>query len=108
MIIACDFDGVIHDNKNPVAGRRMGGPIDGAKAALDFLKDGGHTIIVFTVWGGKKNQKTIAVWMNYYSLPFDSITNIKPQADVYLDDKAILFMDWPSTLKSIELRELLK
>ncbi len=32
--------------------------------------------------------------MNYYKLPFNEITNIKPQADHYIDDKAIKFENW--------------
>ena len=49
MVIACDFDGVIHDWKHPKPGMRMGLPIDGAKEAITSLKELGHTIIVHSV-----------------------------------------------------------
>ena len=94
QILAIDFDGVIHDFKNPVVGRRMGAPIKGTKEALMGFKAHGHKIIVFTIWGDAKGQKTISDFMKYYELPFDEITNIKPQADAYLDDKAIRFTSW--------------
>ena len=93
-VIAVDFDGVIHDFKNPVPGRRMGPPIQGAQDALNRLRAQGYEIVVFTVWGDEKGQKTISDFMNYYDLPFDRITNIKPNADAYIDDKAVRFTSW--------------
>jgi len=99
MILAIDFDGVIHDNKHPIEGRRMGPPIKGAKEALETFIKRGDTIIVFTVWGGVKGQKTISDFMHYYHLPFNQITNIKPQADVYIDDKGLRFINWEEVLK---------
>lgn len=97
--LAIDFDGVIHDKDHPLVGRRMGGPIADAKEALIRLKQLGYKIIVFSVWADK--PKVIADWMNYYKIPFDEITNIKPQAKYYIDDKAVRFINWPDTLKFI-------
>lgn len=97
MILAIDFDGVIHDFKHPIPGRRMGPPMAGCKEALTKFKQRGDNLIIFTVWGDAKGQKTIADFMKYYELPYDSITNIKPQADAYLDDKAIRFVSWAET-----------
>lgn len=102
MILAIDFDGVIHDFKHPIKGRRMGAPILGTKEALQDFKKRGHTIIVHTVWGDEKGQKTIGDFMKYYGIPYDSITNIKPQADFYIDDKAIRFQDWDSMMSYIK------
>lgn len=94
-VLAIDFDGVIHDFKNPLKGRRMGAPLPGAKEALIAYKQRGDTIIIHSVWGDK--PKAISDFMDYYGLPFDTITNIKPNADVYLDDKAIRFINWTET-----------
>lgn len=95
-VLAVDFDGVIHDRANSVEGRKMGPPIDGAKETLKALYRNGDTIIVFCVWGGGQGEKVIADWMQFYGIPFDKITNVKPQADCYLDDKAVRFTDWPA------------
>lgn len=94
MIFAIDFDGVIHDHKNPIKGMRMGKPIEGTDEALRRLKSRGHKIIVFSVWGDEKGKKTIEDFMKFYGLLFDEITNIKPHADYYLDDKAVRFTKW--------------
>lgn len=98
MIIAVDFDGVIHDHKHPIAGRRMGAPIEGTQQALDILRRKGYKIVIHSVWGDDKGQKTISDFMNYYKLPYDEITNIKPNAEYYIDDKAIHFTNWKDIL----------
>lgn len=94
MILAIDFDGVVHDHKHPIEGRRMGAPIEGAKEALQIFKRRGDRVIIFSVWGDAVRQKVIADWLKFYAIPHDSITNIKPMADVYIDDKAIRFTSW--------------
>lgn len=94
MILAVDFDGVIHNNREPVPGRRMGGPVEGARESINRLMADGHTVIVHSQWGGGDGQKIIADWMRFYGIPYHEITNIKPKADVYLDDKAARFTSW--------------
>ena len=91
-VLAIDFDGVIHDYKHPIEGRRMGLPISGAKESLLQFKQKGYTIIIHSVRGGSSGH--IADFMDYYGLTYDTITNIKPNADYYIDDKAVKFIDW--------------
>ena len=99
MIIAIDFDGVIHDFKNPVPGRKMGPPIPGTQAALQMLKNLGYTLIVYTAW--EKGHGAIEKFMEYYDLPFDEVTNMKPAADAYIDDNAFRFTKWDETLAQL-------
>ena len=95
MILAIDFDNTIHDINHPVPNRKMGPPISLAKESLTKFKQQGHEIIIFTVWGGTiQGQTTIKKWMDYYEIPFDTITNIKPNADHFIDDRAIHFTSW--------------
>lgn len=98
-VIAIDFDGVIHDHKNPVEGRKMGKPIEGAKEALTSLSKK-YEIIIFSVWGDEKNN-TIEDFMKFYELPYNSITNIKPRAEFYIDDKGIKFTNWQEVLPQV-------
>lgn len=96
MILAIDFDGVIHDQAHPKPGRRMGEPIDGTLEAITRFKQGGHEIIVFTSRARDADTtKVVLDWLEWYRIPFDRITNIKPvDADVFIDDKAVRFIAW--------------
>lgn len=100
MIIAIDFDHTICDTAHPVPGRRMGAPLEGALDAIKKLSKI-HTIIIYTVWGDEKGKKVIEDWLKYYNFPALEITNIKPRADCYLDDKAIKHISWEQSLKDI-------
>lgn len=97
MVLAIDFDGVVHDYKNPLVGRRMGAPIEGAKSALAKLARR-NTIIIFSVWGDSPAMKE---WLDFYQIKYHKITNVKPMADIYLDDKALRFSNWYDSLVEI-------
>jgi hypothetical protein len=101
MIIACDFDQVIHDKLHPVAGRRMGPPFPDARAAMIRLKRQKHTVIIHTTMANTDGGKqAVADWLKYYKIPYDSIEP-KIAADVYLDDKALHHTDWTTTMHSL-------
>jgi hypothetical protein len=101
--LAIDFDGVIHDFLHPIEGRKMGPPIINTKHHLDLLHSQGHTIIVFSVWGGTtQGRQTIQKFMQYYQLPYNEITNIKPNTDFFIDDRAIHFTTWEDVIKQIQ------
>lgn len=93
-ILAIDFDQTIHDQAHPVPGRKMGPPIVGAQDAIVEFKRRGYKIIIHTVWGSDDRKQAIIDWLNYYQIYFDEVTNIKPKADAYIDDKAIRFTTW--------------
>lgn len=102
MIIACDFDGVIHDKANPVPHRRMGAPLPDAASALSALHNAGHTLVIHTVMATNPGgQKAVEDWLIYYKVPFHEVTAIKPNADLFIDDKAIRHTDWPTTMVEI-------
>lgn len=91
MILAIDFDHTICDTDKPPKGFKMGPPMQGAKDALIEYKRQGHTIIIHTA---QTTHDHIKDWMNYFQIPYDQITNIKPLADLYIDDKAYHFTTW--------------
>lgn len=104
MILAIDYDNVLHDIKNPIPGKKMGRPMPGAQEAMDDLKSAGHKLIIFSVRGGK--PKVIADWCEYYDIPYDEITNIKPNATFFIDDRAITFNDnWPEILTKLGVND---
>lgn len=97
MIIAVDFDGVIHQRSGTYG--KMGEPVEGARDALIRLRKQGHTLIVHTVRGDSPDH--VAQWLDKYKFPVMLVTRQKPVADVYLDDKALHFDNWRHVLEML-------
>lgn len=91
MVIAIDFDGVIHDHLHPAAGMVMGPPITGAAEAIAALKQQGHRVVVLTA---RDRLKPVQEWLDYFHIDVDEVTNLKVAADVYIDDRALRFRSW--------------
>lgn len=98
MTLAIDFDGCLcSDYVKP--GRRMGEPVDGAIEAMQLLSKQGHTLIIHTCRGD--HPKHVEDWLRYWHIPFERVTNIKPDADRFIDDRAICFKTWQQTLSEL-------
>jgi hypothetical protein len=89
MNIVLDFDGVIRNVDNNL-------PILGAENGILKLAGQGHKITVCTAnsvtfaqdWLFKNMKRVVR------ESAIDSVTNTKPVADWYIDDKAIPFTSW--------------
>jgi hypothetical protein len=93
--LAVDFDGVIHDPANIKKGYKLGVPIDGAFEALWEFHNRGAIIVIHSVWAGtEQKRKAMADWLHYFKIPYDFITNIKPDCDYYIDNKGVRFTNW--------------
>jgi hypothetical protein len=92
-------------------------PFDGAKDAINWLKDNGYEIVIFTTraspgnaaeQGGDENKEIAKVqaWLKHHNIYFDRITADKLSADFYIDDKAIPIHNgnWDAVLKVIKKR----
>lgn len=100
--IAVDFDDVIHDPKKVLKGYKMGVPVEGALEALKQLHMEGNIVIIHSVWADTdKKREAMSAWCRYFGVPYDFITNIKPVADLYLDNKAYRFRTWPDAMEFI-------
>lgn len=99
-IIAVDFDNVLYDYD----GKWRGGelplpPVPGAPEAMQSLAAAGHKLIVFSTRGWlRKHRERMAAWLDAHHIPYDDIARTKPNADVYIDDKALRFGTWGETL----------
>ena len=103
MIIACDFNGVLHDKAHPIEGKKMGLPMKGAKQAMITLAKQGHTLYIHTDMANTSDGwRAVQEWLQYYHIPYDYITNHKPYgADCFIDDKAIHHVSWRKTMNAI-------
>lgn len=100
--IGIDFDGTICQKQRYGDGTITAEPNQQASDTINELKKEGYKIVIFTTrlnpkFGGdiewKKQQ--IINWCNKYDILFDEITNNKPEAMIYIDDRAIRFTNWP-------------
>lgn len=98
--IAVDFDGVIHRySKGWQNGACYDEPMDGARVGLRALSLT-YRVVVFTA---RQDLQVVREWMELHDLwkHVAEITNQKPAAFVYLDDRAVRFEDWEGALDSV-------
>jgi ribonucleotide monophosphatase NagD (HAD superfamily) len=114
--IAIDFDDTIASYAWPFKEGVYGEPKPGAAEVIQRLKDDGFRIIIWTCRGTE--DEPIAKYLKKHGIPFDEINNDrermrwqshKPQADYYIDDRAVRYddrdMTWMDIYKFILKRE---
>ena len=110
MNICFDFDGVIHSATAPWQCEEiiLGAPVKGCRETLNAIKEKGYRIIVHSVrCRSSKGRKAIAKYMYANQLEYDKISQHKPIADFYIDDRAVLFAgNWQDVIKAMELSRL--
>jgi hypothetical protein len=117
--VMIDFDKTIYSAKSGWNdGKLNDDPFDGSKESIDFLKDKGYEIVIFTTRASQENAKTHAYNLedeiqnlkNYLTnngIYFDRITGEKLAADFYIDDKVIHIKDgnWKDVISQFKKRE---
>ena len=102
--IAIDFDGVIHKNsKGFHDGTIYDEPVKDVKKGLEYLSKS-YKLVIYSCKANpnrpKIDNKTgvelIWDWLDGYNLKkyIDDVSYEKPNAKYYIDDKAILFLNW--------------
>lgn len=106
MKIVVDLDGVICQlKKNHNESYADLKPIKDSVNAINSLRDKGHYIIIATARNmqtyesnlGKvmKNVGKVTLdWLEKYNIKYDEIYFGKPNADIYIDDRALNFESW--------------
>ncbi len=107
-----DFDGTIHKySKGWDDGTIYDVPKDGAKEAIDILKDK-YDIVIFSTRASCKENKNcqeqimnMRKWFKRYDIHYDDITSEKIGAFKIVDDLAITFKSWSQVLRDIKIAE---
>ena len=105
MRIVIDLDGTICPIKENDGKYEELIPLPGAVEKINELKNAGHYIIILTARNmatqgsnvGKvmKNIGKITLdWLEKYHIAYDEIYFGKPNAHIYIDDRALRFSDW--------------
>lgn len=103
--LALDFDGVVHDPTQIKKGYKLGVPVEGAFEALWQLHNEGAIIVIHSIWANTdQKRQAMSEWLRYFKMPYDFITNEKPDCDFYIDDKSLRFISWSKTLEEIKQR----
>lgn len=86
--IACvDLDSVLlyHDSEESIS--RLGRALPLGRKLVDLLKLWGYRVVVLTA-RPTTQHKRIAAHLKREGFAVDQVTNVKPPADCYIDDKA--------------------
>lgn len=113
--ILIDLDGVVHKYSEGFKdGTIYDPPINGAKEAIEKLRNSGYEVFIFTARlspnsNGKeevlKQKIMIKDWLKKYGIEVDGITAEKLHAEIYVDDRGLRFNgDWDAAGKEIDLR----
>lgn len=111
MRIVVDLDGTICPVRNEGEKYAELLPHPGAVEKLKELRNNGHYIIIQTARNmatcqsnvGKvmKNIGLITLeWLQKHNIEYDEIFFGKPNADLYIDDRALRYTDWHSITES--------
>ncbi len=92
-MICIDWDGVLRGKD------RL--PLPGALEAVEAIVQEGIDVVIFSC---VPNREMIIDWLEKYDFPYSDVTNIKPVAELYIDDRGLHHKDWTSTLKEINKR----
>ncbi len=97
--IMVDLDGVLC-TEEAFFDRPLARPMAGACAALKKLRAAGYTIVVYTArgWGEYRVTKQ---WLDEHGFVYDGLHMGKPVADVWIDDRALPFVNWQVALKRL-------
>jgi hypothetical protein len=93
--ICLEFDGVLHDYSRGF----YDGPVAGAREAVQKLSEQ-FSVVVQT---SCDNLDQVSDWLEQYGFSVDKVTNKKPPAVVYIDDRGLRFESWEQTLSALDV-----
>ncbi len=103
--IAIDFDGVIHRNLTPWRGSASIDdiPVFGVRVAIAALRSACRVVVFSCRARSVEGRTAILAWLKQHKILVDDVTDVKPMAEVYLDDRSICFDgNWMRALRLIK------
>ena len=99
--VVFDFDGVIHSYTSGWKGVDVipDPPVEGIREAIIDIMQDYEVHIVSTRTATPEGRVAVEKWLHDNDIPFDSLSDTKPPAVVYIDDRAICFIGKPELLK---------
>lgn len=102
--ICVDFDGVIHKYNGEYSPGVFNEPKEGAMEALAKLHDAGYRVVVLTARADLASVKAYIIeHLGDKVFPI-RVTDIKPPAIAYIDDRAIRFTTWADVFDQLGLQ----
>lgn len=105
--VAVDFDGVIHSYTSGWTGPRpTDPPVEGAREFIDALHNAGFNVVIYSSRADTpRGRKHIEHWLLDHEFPVMEITDRKPMAVAYVDDRAVPYSvdrPWADVLTDVE------
>jgi hypothetical protein len=99
LAVDFDFDGVVHEYSLGWNGGALGAPMPGARDALIRLSRT-FRLVLFTA---RHDLEAVTQWLIAQRMEhlFADVTNRKPAAEYYLDDRALKFVSWEQALHDL-------
>jgi hypothetical protein len=88
---AVDFDGVLHEHHTGDGPGPLTNPLSPGIQFAKRIKAAGHKLVILTA-RPQQQHETIKGWLKGQGVKADDVTNIKPPAAMYVDDRAVR---WP-------------
>ncbi len=102
--ICLDFDGVIHAHLSGWKGPAViqDPPVSGAREAIKALRENCVIVVFSGRCASVEGRAAIWCWLKHHKIKVDGVTEHKPVASVFVDDRAVQFKgDWKQTIKDV-------
>ena len=97
--IALDFDNTLHRMEG-WSEEPDGDPVDGAREFCEWASEQGYELVIYTC---REDPTTVAAWLEEHGFPEMSVSDSKPKALLYVDDRGWRFDgDWGPLYELLE------
>ena len=105
-LLAIDFDGVLHRPTRARSGFTppVGRPVTGAARAVRALSSDWRLVVHTCRAASPEGREGVLRWLAARQLDdlFEDVTDTKPIATAYIDDRAIRFTSWADVLNTFD------